>query len=509
MIREDTSLDGKLTKAARERVDTMMQQLYLTMLAETSARKGEIHRRNIAGADNDMMRAFASQGLMQAQFIANLQSDSKADIALTDVSNAVRKTSGPERQTAQALYNEILRRRTMDMEFSSTPIIDKAMATTSTYLLMTNPSYYAVNATQPWMMSLPMMAARFGKGKATTELFRAYNGITKVVRGGMTPESFKNLPSDVQEAVKLLAERGRINISLALDMGKFQSESDGMVASSVQKVEGIMRSAAESVESANRIATAVAAYRLAKQDGKTDAEAIDYAESVISETHGDYSAWNAPRFMRSGFGKLITQFRKFQLIQLSMFARFVARAADKNLSAEERKIAKVAMAYNIGLLAAMGGLAGLPGATLVMFLASAAGIGDDDTPDDWEASFRRAIGNKELADLLWYGGPKLLGVNLSGRVGAGDMLSLLPKTDIKVDKDGYYEIMAGFAGPMIGGVLPRAADGVALAKQGDYWKAVENWIPSGLSNAFTCGLKTKPNYPDPDSISYPYYGWFL
>ena len=187
--------------------------------------------------------------------------------------------------------------------------------------------------------------------------------------------------------------------------------------------------------------------------------------------------------MRTCFGRLATQFRKFQLIQLSMFARFVARAADKNLSDTERKIAKVAMAYNVGLLAAMGGLAGLPGATLVMFFASVLGFGDDDTPDDWEASFRRAIGNKELADLLWYGGPKLLGVNVSGRVGAGDMLSLLPKTDIKVDKDGYYEIMAGFAGPMIGGVLPRAADGVALAKQGDYWKAVENWLPSGVANA--------------------------
>lgn len=482
MVREDTDLDGKLTKKARDSVDSMMQQIYLTMLAETSARKGEIHRRNIAGADNDMMRAFATRGMAQAQFIANLQADGKADLALADVASAVRKTSGEQRQQAQALYNEVLRRRSLDMEYTNTPMLDKAMAASSTYLLMTNPSYYVVNATQPWMMSLPVMAARYGQGRSVTELFRAYDGITKVVKGGFTPESFKKLPADVQGAVQALAERGRINISLALDLGKFQSEKSGTSAF-VEKTMGVMRSAAESVESVNRVATAVAAYRLAKQAGETDARAIDFAEQVISETHGDYSAWNAPRFMRSGVGRLATQFRKFQLIQLSMFARFVSRWMDGDLSPEERSIARTAFMYNIGLLAAMGGLAGLPGASAVMFLAGALGWGDDETPDDWEASFRRAVGNKELADLMWYGGPKLLGVNLSGRVGAGDMLSLIPKTDVELSRDGYYEILAGFAGPLFGGVLPRAVDGLGLMRQGDYRKGVEQLLPGGIANA--------------------------
>ena len=55
------------------------------------------------------------------------------------------------------------------------------------------------------------------------------------------------------------------------------------------------RVAAERVELVNRIVTATAAYRLAKQSGMSEQAAIDYSDKAVYQTHGDYSGFNAPR----------------------------------------------------------------------------------------------------------------------------------------------------------------------------------------------------------------------
>jgi hypothetical protein len=264
-------------------------------------------------------------------------------------------------------------------------------------------------------------------------------------------------------------------------LGDFRSTSDSVVGSAAQTAITKLRNASQFVEAINRLTTAVASYRLERQKGASDADAIDYAAKVIYDTHGDYSGFNAPRYMRQGVGRLATQFRKFQLIQLSMFARYLNQAF-KGASPEERAIGKKALVFNLTTLFATGGLMGMPGFAAISWVVGKV-FGDDDEPADAEATLRRAIGDKALADQLIKGAPKLAGVDISGRVGAGGMLSLLPYTDVKVSRDGYSDIVTGLLGPFFGGVLPRAADGVDLMSKGDYWKGLEQLLPSGLSNA--------------------------
>lgn len=474
------SRDMKDTKDGKvdERVDTMMRQLYLTLLSETSARKGELHRKGVAGADRDMMRAFATQGRASAHFVASLKTNGKITDHLRDMKTAVSSSLG-NRETKQAYYNEIMRRHSMSLEYVPQGVIDKVMAGTSIYMLLTNPSYYLINATQPGMMSVPLMAGKHGYANAWQQMIRSAREVAPLLKNGsFTEENYANLPTDVRQAIEELADKGVIDISLESVLGNFESESDSptrYLDIAVQKMRGV----AQTVESLNRLTTAMAAYRMEKAKTGSHEAAVKYAGEVIYETHGDYSGFNAPRLMRAGVGRLATQFRKFQLIQLSMFARLMNRAF-YGASKEEKAVARKALILNLTHLLAMGGVMGLPGFTFIAWFVGKAL--DDDEPDDPEATLRRLIGDKDVADLLLKGAPKLAGVDVSGRIGAGGMLSILPYTDIKIDRDGYGDIATGIMGPFIGGLLPRVADGVSLIAKGDLWRGSEMLLPAGLAN---------------------------
>lgn len=471
---------GDSDSRVNDRVNTLMRQLYLTLLSETSARKGELHRKGVAGADKDMMRAFATQGRATAHFVAGLKTNGKITDHLRDMKRQVSATLG-DREKKQAYFNEIMRRHSMNLEYSPSGLIDKAMAGTSVWMLLTNPSYFLINATQPWMMSVPLMAGRHGYAKSQTYLMLAMRDLAPILRDGQfSEEDYRKLPQDVRSAIEELANQGVIDISLESVLGNFESGTDSPLRhfdTAVQK----LRNVAQTVESMNRLATAMSAYRMERERGSSHAQAVAYAAKVIYETHGDYSGFNAPRFMRQGVGRLATQFRKFQLIQLSMFARLL-HGAFKGASADERFVAKKALALQLTHLFAAGGLMGLPGFAAIAWLTGLL-MPDDDEPDDPEATLRRLIGDKDLADLLLKGAPKLAGVDISGRVGAGGMLSILPYTDIEVSREGYSEIVTGLLGPLVGGLLPRAVDGVSLIAGGDIWRGAEALLPGGLANA--------------------------
>ena len=477
--------DKGLGEKTGDRVDDMMRQLYLTLLSETSARKGEIHRKNVAGANEDMMRSFSTQGVATAHFIASLKTNGKIEDHLADMRTEVSASLG-DRDVKQRYYNEIMARHSMNLEFNPTPGIDRVLATSSIYLLLSNPSYFLMNATQPWMMSHPMMAGKFGYSRSASELVRGYKDVMPILKDAQFDEkSYAKLPLDVREAIEKLANKGVIQIELGQELGQFKSSPDDatrVLAVALNKLRG----AAQGVETVNRLSTAIAAYRLEKQRTGSAEAAIDYAAQVINETHGDYTGFNAPRFMRTGIGRVATQFRKFQLIQISMFARLINRSLrdDPKLSKEENQQVKVAaryaLIYNLGHLTAIGGAAAFPGFTAAAWLVGKAIPGDDE-PDDPRATMTRWWG-KEWADLLWGGASQAAGVPIGGRIGAGNMLSILPYTDIEVSREGYAGILMGLAGPLIGGLMPRAYDGIGMVASGDVWKGAEALAPSGVAN---------------------------
>lgn len=475
----DDSKDDKLSGNAKRAMNRLMVDLHLTLLGEQSARQAERIRTGVAGADEDMMRAFATQGRASAHFIASLTNNGQIADELRNLRNQADSFRGAEREGARDAYNEVLRRHAMGIDYQPTPFIDKALGANSVWMLLTSPAYFLTNATQPFTTSVPMLAGRNGYTRSFAAMSKAYADIAPLIKDGtITQDDYSRMPADVKGIIEELANRGRIDISLEQDLGRWRSDQQGKLAV-FNKVVDKMRGVAQTVESVNRVATAIAAARLAKQNGMTDADATKYADEVIFTTHGDYSGFNAPRVMRSGIGRMMTQFRKFQLIQISMHAKLL-NSALKGATPEERLVARRVLAYSLTHMFILGGALGMPGAQAIGWVLRQV-FGDDDEPDNPEVTLRKLV-PPELADLLVKGAPAALGVDLSGRLGAGNMLSLLPYADLELSRDGYQSVAMAAMGPFFGGLLPKFADGLGLINKGDYWKGLEQLAPKGLSD---------------------------
>jgi hypothetical protein len=486
----DNSFEGGSDKA-KKAVDSLLVNLKLSLLSQHSARQSENHRRNIAGAEEDMMRSFATQGKANAHFISSLHNTDKIYDQLREMKKeADASTTG--RGERRRYYNEFMKRHSMGFNYQANPLMDKALGMTSLWMLLSSPAHFLQNATQPFMMSMPVIAGKHGESKTFTAMLQAYKEIGSIIRAdGLNEKSYAKLPADVREAIETLVNSGRIDISLESDLGSWKSDESKNVASlAVEK----LRKISQDIESINRVVTAVAAYRLEKQDlidknptakvkltpEQIQENSVAYADQIILDTHGDYSGFNAPRFTRQGFGRLITQFRKFQLIQISLIAK-LAHQAFKGASPAERAIGRKALAFTLGHTFAAAGVMGMPGFAAIAWIIGKT-FGDDDEPDNPEATLRKMIGDDALANLLLKGVPKLAGVDLSGKLGMGQMLSLLPYTELDLTRDGYARAVTAAMGPFIGGLVPKAVDGVGLMTQGDYYKGLEALAPKGIAD---------------------------
>jgi hypothetical protein len=261
-------------------------------------------------------------------------------------------------------------------------------------------------------------------------------------------------------------------------MGRWSGDGNRLVSQVTHR----LRHLSEMVEATNRLSTAIAAIRMEKAKGGSAEDAINYAREIVDITHGDYSGFNTPRFMRTPMGRLATQFRKFQIIQGATFIR-AAATAFKGASKDERALGRRWLTYAVGHMAILGGVTGMPLYGLASFIASALhqALGNDD-PWDTEQKLLDVVGDGTWGKLLTHGVPYLMGLDLSRRVGAGETYNLLPNADIEFSRKGAQALLASAAGPFLGGMLPNMFDGVGKITQGQYWKGLEELLPRGLKD---------------------------
>lgn len=465
----------------------MVSDLYLEALAENSARKSEMRRRGIAG-DVDMIASFAQQGRADSNFMASVQFGQRIQDSIQAMTNEVKDARDEGR--ASELRNELLARYEQTMDVQETPWLNRLTRLSSIYWLATSPAYYMQNLTQPWMMSVPAMAGRHNWATVNAAIFKAYGELKGVVSSG---KAFKQnfdltkVPGDVRDAIQELANRGKIDIGLESEMGEFSAQGQGKVADNINKIDKGLRLAVQKVETINRLSTAMAAYRLEMARTKDPKKALDYADRILTDTHGDYTGTNAPRAFNSPFGKVALQFRKFQLIQLTYYAKLLNTIFT---DPKERMAAMKMLGYSLGHTALFAGVRGLPGFAALAFVASKL-LGDEDEPFDLEATMRNAIGDTDMANLIMRGAPTLAGLDISGKVGAGNMLSILPfsNADLTTQQgrsQAAGELLLGAAG----GMVSRMADGLGQVLSGDVYRGLESLLPKGLGDVLKAGRET-------------------
>lgn len=466
---------------AAKKLSNLVTELYLTSLAETSARKSELRRENIAGLNADTMyKAFVSKGRASAHYIANLKNNREIGNAMAQMRQEAKAG------TDMVVFNELATRYANNLKFDPAPLASKIMAFNAIWSLLTKPAYYVYNATQPALMTLPLLTQKFKYADAASAMTQAYKDIAGAKNFLSISDAsihIESMPKDVQRVLQDLLDSGKLDINITQDLGARLAAGQGDISRAAANVSRVLRTAAQKVETANRLVSGIAAYRLATEKGMAHAEAVDYAAEVIDSTQGDYSNFNAPRlFNQTAFQRVATQFRKFQLIQITFIVKMVKQAFAGATKAE-RAAAMKSLGFVLGHHAILAGGLGLPAANVIAMVYSAAS--DDDEPRDLEVDIRKALGNGFMADLVTRGAPAaILNVNVSSNVGMGQAFSILPFADGDItSREGYASAVVAGMGPFFGGVLPQMLTAMGSMYKGDYYKGLEGLMPSGARTA--------------------------
>ena len=486
----DTDLDGDLNTKSKRVLNKLLVDLYISTLHEANARHSEQKRQFVNRADRDtaakdMMRAFATQGRADSHLVSALQFNSEIVDEMQKLRNEAKNGQGDSLLKTR-LRNEILQRHMMDLDFRETPVQDKLMSLNSFWMLLTSPGYYVQNALQVMLMTQPVLAGRFGQNRSMRQLMRGYQDAMRVLKGSSWNEAADlsrfNGTDDEKAMLIELQARGTLDFGISAELGYW--ESRGEISKVFNQVMRKVGMGTRKLEVLNRMSSALAAYRMMYDQttgtqAKRHAAALDYADSIIKDTHGDYSTTNAPRYLRM-MPKVMTQFRKFQLIQLSLFAK-VIHGSVKGANPQEKRAMRAALGYLFMNHALLAGAVGVPASALLGAIYAIAG--DDDDPNDWEVDVRRAVGDKEMADLILHGLPSLININMSNKIGAGTMLDPLPFVEYEATRGGYEKAVTAAMGPLIGGLGAQVVDAFGRILKGDVAQGTAQLLPRGFRDA--------------------------
>jgi hypothetical protein len=489
---------------AKSNVLQSVKDLYMRRQPERSALRAELRRMNIEGVQSaQMLRGYAQAARNGAWRISRLTHAGDVTAGLQALSEDRRNPD------AKHVLNELKARFVGDLVPPANNKFLQALSSGTYFMhLGFNLSYFATNATQSWVTSLPVMAGRHGIVNAANSLTAASKDVIRLLsqataqsvrRDGklvglqmrLTDEQIASLAHDEGERamLKTLTDDGVVDITIKHDLGAI---SDGSSNSVPGKVLELSSALANYPELYNRLATSLAAYRMEaarRSEGTETKEQVQeraekYAEYIINRTHFNYSPENAPRMMRGQLGRLVFQFKRYQQGMIYLFAKLVKDATGGDKDSQR------ALAYLLGTTVATTGVVGLPIAApvalAVKVLASA--YPDDDEPEwlqQWYSGMKDAVGT-DAAQVMAKGLPTLVGLDLSKKLGQGDVLNPMAfaRTDGKKVFSRDYMTSMGFSllGPGAA-LLANDAEAVGQAKDGNFLNAAKLAMPTFVSQA--------------------------
>ena len=474
---------GEMTVGDQETLDALhktVSDLYLATVSEASAHRTAMQRKNITGADKDMMRNLATRGRADAHFLASL----KHNEAITDSISAMRDEAKADPSNARPYLNELLKRYARDINYKTpAPWARTLTRLGHTWFLSFNPAFYLQQTLQTYVLSLPYLAGRLGYFRSLRSINNAYKDVLGLVKDTNVNEhlDFSKAPADVRDMLQKLVRMGKIDIGIDADAVVYANERT-VTSSVMRKLNGINNR----IEAINRSTAAIAAYRgYIQRYGVANAEAaVKFASDTVSNTHGSYDGFNTPRILNSNVGKVLGQFKRFQIIQLSMLGKLFKQSFG-NASAQEKLVARRTLGFIGGHMAVLGGALGVPFVSQIAYLTSKlAGLFSDDEPEDYEYQLRQAIGDPTLANLLLRGVPAVFGLeSLGKKLAMENVAAILPFTDIDMtSRSGAEKMLIGLMGPTAALSL-KAADALGMIGKGEYYKGLELALPNGLGNA--------------------------
>ena len=479
---EGMALDTKTHDALVE----MYEQLLISALPEHHNLKRTLHREGIYGWDKNMRAVFAKTAQTGAWALSRMMHVSDLQQAMSEL-DEMSKTGEPNAQDARALHNELLARQDLTFTRYEDPLLVRgAMKFSYLSMLGFSPAFWAINLTQPWMVTLPYLTARNGNEfKATSSaLWRgvreAFSMIEssfegKELRTQFNPDKVNKqgqkvrLTADERRMLDAFGADGTLDFTIGYDLGAIAKGGSGKW----QKVMRTINAPTHATELANRVGTALAAYRISRQSQHSHEQALEFAKKAVNTTQVNYNPANKARYMQAWAGnrwlpKLAFQFYTYQQA-MAYLALSTLRDAIKG-----DKVAQSTMAWMTGMLGATGGVFALPFAQMTLGAASlifsALGGGDDEEDVDFQRDLRNLFSDhlpEPVARLLNKGlGSMLLQTDLGARIGMGNLMNPLAFARFEAaDKgaDTVQEVLFRAGGAPVANVA-NAVDGLSAMR---------------------------------------------
>ena len=516
------SLSGNIAAQAA------IKQFYLDQLDNASFRKHEMRRKNRRGVETDLqLRNFTQYAKQSSYYTAQLMYGAKLAQGMANMRKFM-KAHRDESEITTVRLNEIhteIRKR--DEVLSDITVINKfakASVELTQFMMLTSPSYWMINTSQSWMVTLPWLGAKFGWGRSFAAMKNAQKLILSPLlksvgetKGGLSAiwskakaEKAFNVLEDVKqhirerdpanakdynEMLEKLREMSVIDLSWIAEL---RDISEGIDMKLRQKVLDASRIMAHLTEVNNRILTAIATYDLAKlaalEKGSDQAAAhqagIDAALESTSQTQFNYSQPNKPRLFQQALGPLSPMVFQFMQYPQHLYALMITnfhRAVTAGVL--ERAEARRLLLGLFGTHMVAGGLLSITlqpvkwaiGAVLMAF------------GDEGEDTFKAAISGeasdrmmtKLMTDLFGStigtvfakGVPTLVGADVSQRMSLGTVYFL----DFRGNnaESAFGSLILGLGGASLN-LAANAFRGTQHFIDGRYQKAIESVSPKIL-----------------------------
>ena len=428
--------------------DAAFQEYLKSAVNNRSALKRLIHRKKMPGFAADPQRVLAS-------FITSNAKASAKNIHLGDMVKAITdipKAKGDVLDEAVNLYNYV-----------QNPS-EKGAAIRGllfTWYLGGSVASAMVNLTQTLTTTTPYLH-QFGETQQVARIMAKAMKLAALKSGA--------IGGDLGKALKLAGEEG-VTEPQELHMLYGESMRTGIIQSQLlrplTKAWGSLFSLAESY---NRRVAFIAAYTLAKETNKPDAFA--FAAKAVNDTQFIYNKSARPNWSRSTVGSMVFTFKTFSINYLEFL---------KQLPPKERLIA-------LGILIVLSGLSGLPGDDDADDIIDSIGqgLGYNTNTKSWKQSALSDMVGKTAANYMLHGISAGLPVDLSQRLGAGNLIpgsALFKRSETNKTRD-----IAEFVGP-VGGLFTKGMDAFDAAQTrqglGNKLSAVGKAIvPKAISDAW-------------------------
>jgi hypothetical protein len=442
---------GDMTVEEAERFQSILDSAFIELLAESNVRKSELQRKNTRGASTDARRVFAERVFAGSYALADMEmifDQTKAMQALRDASRSSTDT-GNNVKRGYIVEELALRESHTVNDRTANPIADW-VAQLGFLGFLAGPSYPVINATQPFLVGLPWLGARYGF-KATPALMANFESMLAQVskeivdsRAGVK----RNPHQAVQNVINALEKEGRGGTADALramrDMGVMDSTFIDAISEAAKAKQynpsswTIFKFAAsfpKVVEVLNRSVMAATAYELEMKKSGDKAKATEVAGEAILQTQFDYSDFNKPRYFK---GKVTRPLLLFKMYPQGIYA-LLASSVKQMTNGQSLEVRKQGFNTLLGLAAAHtvvgGALGGIFMEPVRALLAAMEGLFGDEDDEEYFPFFDKQqfdinmrqfaydfLGDKKLAEVVMRGLPRAVGVDLSQRVGLHNLM---------------------------------------------------------------------------------------